>query len=315
MTRLARRGCGASATYLASAALAVLLASQVPAQEAHTYRSPNASGLRSDAVIGNATTILDPSIIPIEKAPAAVSESPRNAAAPNPNLNNLLLANASFARLQALFNDPRMLKIDTTLRESLAAENREVTTRRDSLLPHARELDARNAAIQQEADQLNAERKKNEVEKTELQALLEDHRRQCNPAPNQAIYQWCLGNEARLNPRIDSYNRRVAEHNEKVEAWKKRSADMRTAWDDFWKIANLWEEAVLQLEKKILHLLEHPMTERCKYVARGTNNLCIYLCPSGVRYWPPDANGDCPKPYADLPIDDGGVGADRSFAR
>jgi hypothetical protein len=295
--------------------LLICLAGQALAQEGHSYRSFNASALRSDGLIGSAITTLDPGTRPVETEQPGALSAGQPAAAPNPSLTNLLLTNPGFTRLRALLGDPRMAKIDVQLRESLVAEGGALATRRDSMLPQARELDARNATIQQESEKLNADHKQHEIEKAELQRLISEHNRRCNPAPDETVYQWCLGDEAQLNPKINSYSRRVAEHNESVEAWRKKSAELRTVWDEFLKTAGGWEQAVLQLEQKILRLFEKPKTERCQYLARSTGNLCIYSCPSGIRHWLPDANDECPKPEADLPIDDGGVGAPRSFPR
>ncbi len=209
-------------------------------------------------------------------------------------LQNYLANHQGMRSAGALLNDARMSRLNPELRSALKAEGASVSTARDGLMPEAKNLDAEDASLAERASQLNRITDELNSEGADLKGQIASHNAKCNPAPDEATYQWCLSNATRLNTWRADYLKRVDEHNLKVKAHNEESARHRTAWDAFVAKIREWEKKVDALIERIKKDFETE-NEVCDYVALGTNGNCIYKCPiNGLVYWPKDANDSCP---------------------
>lgn len=229
------------------------------------------------------------------------AKKPRKEAPAN-RLQGYLLNHAGMREASQLIADPRMAKLNAELRAALVNEHGVLKTARAALLPDARRLDADDARLLENAARLNETTRQLGVERADLARQISEHNAKCNPAPDEATYRWCVANAARLNGWRDDYNRRVATHNENVDRHNEAVSRHKASWDSFVAEIGKWEQRVSALIERVKKAFAQK-TERCDYLARGTNGLCIYNCElTGVRYLMPDANGDCPTPI-NVPVE------------
>ncbi|MBI2790228.1 MAG: hypothetical protein HYX59_16290 [Elusimicrobia bacterium] len=209
-------------------------------------------------------------------------------------LQNYLINHQGLRNVGALLNDQRMVRLNPDLRNALRAEGASLSGARDGMMPDAKALDDKDAALVARAARLIRTTDELNREGADLRGQIADHNARCNPAPDEAAYQWCLRNAARLNTWRADFLKRVDAHNAEVRAHNEEAARHRTAWDTFVAKIRDWEKKVDALINRIERAFDAE-TETCDYVSLGTNGLCIYNCElSGIRYWPKDANDSCP---------------------
>lgn len=172
-------------------------------------------------------------------------------AAGQPVLGPYLRNNQSWQQATAHVQDPRFVYIEPIDQNALRAEYAARQAELDTMLPQADSLDTQDDQLVARKQDLDTTYSNLQQESANYNGQVNSHNAQCNPAPDDPTYQWCLQDGARLDAwkatiqtEIDNYTAAANQYNTDVDAFK-------GSWDAFVQTISGWEAQVKALIQKI----------------------------------------------------------------